>query len=72
MFFFLCRQREARGKIQEYLRNGWRLLAETSIGNMRMDYITTEDIDALKLPGSAYNVNCGLKTLRRMFHKAQE
>ena len=39
---------------------------------MRMDRITAEDIDALPLPGEPYNVNCALKTLRRMLHKAEE
>ena len=59
-------------KSKSYLRNGWRLLEQTSIVAMRMDRITAEDIDALPLPGGPYNVNCALKTLRRMFHKAEE
>ena len=37
-----------------------------------MDRITAGDIDALPLPGGPYNVNCALKTLRRMLHKAKE
>ncbi len=59
-------------KSKSYLRNGWRLLEQTSIVEMRMDRITAEDIDALPLPGGPYNVNCALKTLRRMLHKAEE
>jgi integrase len=59
-------------KSKSYLRNGWRLLEQTNIVAMRMDHITAEDIDALPLPGGPYNVNCALKTLRRMFHKAEE
>jgi hypothetical protein len=67
-----------------HLRNGWRLLEQTSIVGMRMDRITAEDVDALPLPGGPYNINCALKTLRRMFrwclkfktvpmfHKAEE
>ena len=39
---------------------------------MRLDHITAEDVDALPLPGGPYNVNCALKTLRRMLHKAEE
>jgi integrase len=39
---------------------------------MRMDRITAEDVDALPLPGGPYNINCALKTRRRMFHKAEE
>jgi integrase len=59
-------------KSKSYHRNGWRLLEKTSIAGMRLDRITAEDIDALRLPGGAYNVNCALKTLRRMLHKAEE
>src|SRR5260370_14617890 len=59
-------------KSKSYLRNGWRLLEQTSIVGMRLNHITAEDGDALPLPGGAYNVNCALKTLRRMLHKAEE
>jgi hypothetical protein len=59
-------------KFKSYHRNGWRLLEKTSIAGMRIDRITPEDIDALRLPGGAYNVNCALKTLRRILHKAEE
>jgi len=55
----------------DYLRNGWRLL-ERDIPAMRMDHIKAEDVNALTFPGGAYNVNCGLKTLRRMFNLARE
>jgi len=59
-------------KSKSYLRNGWRLLEQTSIVGMRLNHITAEDVDALSLPGGPYNVNCALKTLRRMLHKAEE
>ena len=59
-------------KMKSYLRNGWRLLERTTIPGMRIDHITTEDVNALSFSGSAYNVNCALKTLRRMLHLAQE
>jgi hypothetical protein len=59
-------------KSKDYLRNGWRLLERTNIPGMRIDHITTEDVNALSFSGSAYNVNCALKTLRRMLHLAQE
>ena len=48
------------------------MLEQTSIVGMRLDHITAEDVDALPLPGGPYNVNCALKTLRRMLHKAEE
>ena len=59
-------------KSKDYLCNGWRLLSATSIGGMRMDQIRTEDVNALSFPGNAYNINCALKTLRRMMNLAQE
>ena len=59
-------------KTKSYLRNGWRLLEQTSIAGMRLNHITAEDVDALPLPGGPYNINCALKTLRRMLHKAEE
>jgi integrase len=59
-------------KSKSYLRNGWRLLEQTSIVGMKLDRITAEDVDALPLPGGPYNINCALKTLRRMLHKAEE
>ncbi len=39
---------------------------------MRIDRITVEDVNGLTFPGSAYNSNCALKTLRRMLNLAQE
>jgi integrase len=39
---------------------------------MRINHITAEIIDRLEFPGSAYNVNCALKTLRRMLHLAKK
>ncbi len=39
---------------------------------MRIDRISVEDVNGLTFPGSAYNSNCALKTLRRMLNLAQE
>ena len=36
-------------KSKSYLRNGWRLLEQTSIVGMRLNHITAEDVDALSL-----------------------
>jgi integrase len=60
------------GNSKAYLRSGWKLLEQTSIVGMRMSHIRTEDIDALVFPGSAFNANCALKTLRRMLNLAHE
>jgi len=59
-------------KTRKYYANGWRLLSSTTLVTMRLDYITKDDIDVLSFIGSASNINCALRTLRRMLHKAEE
>jgi hypothetical protein len=39
---------------------------------MRLDHITKDDVDVLTLTGPAPSLNCALRTLRRMLHKAEE
>ena len=39
---------------------------------MRVDEINSDFADGLKFSGSSANVNCALRTLRRMLHKAEE
>jgi integrase len=57
---------------RRYYMNGWRLLQTTSITGMKIGQITTDDVEALRFPGSAANGNSALRTLRRMLNKAQE
>jgi hypothetical protein len=59
-------------KTKKYYANGWRLLSSTKLFRMRLDHITKDDVDALSFIGSTSNVNCALRTLRRMLHKAEE
>jgi hypothetical protein len=60
-------------KTTKYYGNGWRLLSGTKLVSMRLDHITKDDVDALTFRGSAApSVNCALRTLRRMLHKAEE
>lgn len=59
-------------KTRTYYRDGWRLLKTTAIAPMRLDQITRDEVEGLKLSGSASNVNCALRTLRRMLHKAED
>lgn len=59
-------------KTKTYYQTGWRLLSVTPISKMRLNCISGDDISALRFPASASNANCGLRTLRRMFHKAEE
>src|SRR5262249_39033458 len=59
-------------KSKLYYQDGWRLLSQTKIIGMRLDAITNDEAELLSLPGSASNVNCALRTLRRMLHRAEE
>jgi hypothetical protein len=59
-------------KTKTYYRDGWRLLKNTTVANMRLDQMTIDSVERLKFPGSPSNANCALRTLRRMLHKAEE
>jgi hypothetical protein len=59
-------------KTKKYYANGWRLLSRTRLVSMRLDHITKDDIDILTFHVPAPSVNCALRTLRRMLHKAEE
>jgi site-specific recombinase XerD len=59
-------------KSKTYYRDGWRLLAATIVVGMRLNQITRDVADELKFPGSAFNTNRALRTLRRMLRKAEE
>ena len=39
---------------------------------MRLDHITKDHVEVLRFGGSAANLNCALRTLRRMLHKGEE
>jgi hypothetical protein len=57
---------------RKYYANGWRLLSSRTIAGMRLDHITKDIVEALRFGRSAANVNCALRTLRRMLHKGEE
>jgi hypothetical protein len=59
-------------KTRKYYANGWRLLSSTSIVGMRLDHVTKDHVEVLRFGGSAANINCALRTLRRMLHKGEE
>jgi len=59
-------------KTKLYYRDGWRLLAASPIAGMRLDKIMADDIEALTFTGSPSNANSALRTVRRIFHKAEE
>src|SRR5260221_13257275 len=59
-------------KSKLYYQDGWRFLSETRIVGMRLDGISNDEAEVLSFPGSASNVNCALRTLRRMLPPAEE
>jgi integrase len=59
-------------KTKEYYRNGWRLMESQNIAGMRLSAITTATAEVLQVPHSGSNVNCALRTLRRMLSLAVE
>lgn len=59
-------------KTRKYYKDGWRLLESTKLAGIRMDLITNHDCETATFPGSNYNANMALRTLRRMFAKAKE
>jgi hypothetical protein len=71
---FLSWLEEARleEKTKKFYRNGCRLLKVTAVFSKRLPEIKAEDAERLQFPGSDANGNCGLRTLRRMLHKAEE
>jgi integrase len=57
---------------KRYYRNGWLRLEPTRLRGMRINQITSEDVDAVNFTGTASWVNQGLRTLHRMLGKAAE
>jgi hypothetical protein len=62
-------------KTTKYYGNGWRLLSGTNLVSKRLDHIAKDDVDVLTFPfrgSAAPSVDCALRTLRRMLHKAEK
>lgn len=56
-----------------YYQDGWKLLSKKKeLKAMRLDRITNDVAERQSFPGSAANINCALRTLSRMLHKAEE
>lgn len=55
-----------------YYKNGWRILKDQDIARMRIDGITTSSGSTIKANGGGSNINCALRTLRRMLCLAEE
>lgn len=58
------------GKSCQYYRHGMALLDGQPILQMRIDRITTEDIEMIRVGGSPSNLNCALRSLRRALNLA--
>jgi integrase len=59
-------------KSRKYYLFGLQLLEGSPVMNKRLDRITSQDADCIKIKGSPSTVNCGLRTLRRMLNLAVE
>jgi hypothetical protein len=59
-------------KTKLYYRAGWRLLDQTRIVALRLNEITSDYVASLHFPGSPSNINCAIRTVRRMLHKAKD
>ena len=57
---------------KRYYRNGWSRVATTPLAGMRLDWITTEAVDALQLGGSPSWQNQALRTLSVILAKGVE
>ncbi|PSH03367.1 MAG: hypothetical protein CXZ00_12445 [Acidobacteria bacterium] len=55
---------------KRYYRNGWSRIASTPLANMRLDWITTEAVEAIELSGSPSWQNQALRTLSMILSKA--
>ncbi len=55
-----------------YYRNGWRMLSQCPLAKVKVDRITKSSADSVRPAGSGSNVNCAIRTLRRMLSLAQE
>ncbi len=71
-FFTWVEGARLENKTKRYYRNGWCLLTLTPAHGIRLDQITSDCADRLNVAHSPANVNCALRTLRRMLHKAEE
>ena len=63
---------DLREKTRAYYKHGWDLLSGSRLAGMRLNLITSDATELLSFPGSAANANCGLRTLRRMLHRAED
>jgi len=59
-------------KTKNDYKNGRRLILHSALCGMRMDQITSDDVETTKFHESPYSRNCAIRTLRRMLGKARD
>jgi len=59
-------------KTKNDYRNGRRLILQSALCGMRMDQITSDDVETTKFHESPHSRNCAIRTLRRMLGKARD
>lgn len=69
---WVSRSQQIKEKSRKYYRQGWTLLAETKLKNMRMDQIRDKHVDVISFPAGPSNANCAIRTLRRIFSMAKD
>lgn len=59
---------------RRYYKNGWGWLKDSPIAKMPMDKISNHHVETIQFPGKkpASTANCSIRTLRKMYTKAEE
>jgi integrase/recombinase XerC len=71
-FFDWVEASQLRSPSKRYYREGWKVLKETKLPHLKLNRISSDEVDAAHLSGSPAFVNQAIRTLRRMLGKAQE
>jgi len=59
-------------KTKNDYKNGRRLILQSALCGMRMDQITSDDVETTKFHESPHSRNCAIRTLRQMLGKARD
>jgi len=59
-------------KTKNDYKNGRRLILQSALCGMRMDQITSDDVETTKFHESPHSRNCAIRTLRRMLGKVRD
>jgi integrase len=59
-------------KTKNDYKNGRRLILASELCGIRMDQITSDDVETTKFHESLHSKNCAIRTLRRMLGKARD